>query len=117
MAIQDEIDIFYDMQGLRENGPRWKLGDWIIIEHLTKADMQSLGENPEPKGVVRMSLANDKHGRNSRKLVDVVVKRESHDFISRALIKLTRLGEGFKMATALRDEEIGMVVRPPHIQE
>lgn len=112
-AVKDEIIIAYDMNDLRENGPAWKAGDYIIIEHLTMEDMQRLGETPESDGVVRMSLADDQTGINSRKLIDVSVDFESHDFITRALLKLSDLAEGFKLATALRGEEVGMLIRPP----
>lgn len=112
------VDIFYDMQDLRENGPVWKSGDIIVIEHLTMEDMQRLGEVPESDGVVRMSLGKD--GGNAtathcRKLIDVPLKDENPEFISAALFELSRIGDGFKLATALKGEEIAMLIRPPKI--
>lgn len=101
------------MNDLIENGPRWKAGDYIIVEHLTMEDLERMGETPSSDGVVRMSLADDNKGSNAKKLVELAISIEDRELITKALLKLSDWGHGFVLASNLRNEGVGLICHPP----
>lgn len=110
---EPKIEFQFDMEELAANGPNWKEGDYLVVEHLTMADLQQMGEIPTSDGVVRMSLADDETGANPRKLVECAITFEDHDLIKKALLTLSDWAHGFILASNLRNEGVGMLVRTP----
>ncbi len=105
------ISYDFDMEELRKNGPSWKAGDHLIIEYLDLACLNAMGEDPQSDGVVRLWLADDEYGSNRKRLIDINSSLEDDERIKKAMLNLATWADGFILASNLKGEPMGYVMK------
>jgi len=85
---------------------------FLVLEHLTTADLQNRGEETAADSVIRLSLCDTKHGENPVPVFELLLSEDETSNPVEAHSCIRTWAAGFMIGARYAGETIGLTIKP-----